>query len=165
MRLFNKEKRSTDERIVNVLNKIYKEAYYLVMIMCLISIGVKYYLHGSNIKSIILELLIIFISGIYCGIRKVCLGIYIDEVEIHDRTSKISMSVKNIIIGLVSGIVISVFFGVRNSVLYGNDTNRIWYFILVFFASFMMYCPFFVLIISVPHIISRKLSKKIPPEN
>jgi uncharacterized membrane protein YbhN (UPF0104 family) len=111
------------------------------------------------------EYVILIGTGIYYWIRTARLGIYKDMVEIHDRSSKIPMSSKNIIIGLVSGVIISVFFGVRSAVLFGNASNRLWYFILVFFVCFMIYCPFFVALILLTDTASRKAAKKTVDED
>ena len=161
MSLFNLKKKTVDERVENTKNKIYKEAYILIMIICFTSIGVKYYLYGNNTKQVITELLVIFLSSLYYVIRIVCLGIYMDEIEVHDRTSKLPLSTKNIIIGLVFGVGIAIFWGIRSSILYGNSGNRIWYFIIVFLASIMMYCPFLIAFIAISDSAARKASKKI----
>jgi len=162
MDLFNFKKKTVDERIDNIKNKIYKESYSFIMAICVISMGVKYYVYGtSSIKPVITELLIIFLSSLYYGIRAVWLGIYLDEIEIKDRISKTSVGKKNLIIGLVAGIAIALFWGIRSSILYGNSSNRLWYFIVVFLASIMIYCPFFLVIIAVGDIAARKASKKI----
>ncbi len=42
MALFKKGKVPMDERMVSITNAIYKEAYYLAVILCTISIGVKF---------------------------------------------------------------------------------------------------------------------------
>lgn len=164
MKLFKKENKIMDERITNTINKIYKEAYFLAMIISLISIVVKYSLYGVNVRLVITEILIIFVPCLYYLIRIVRLGIYLDEIEVHDRTNKISMSTKKIIVGLVLGVAIAVFFGLRSSILYGNDSNRLWYFIIVFFVSIGIYIPFFVSIIVFTDAVSRKASKKAHPE-
>lgn len=161
MRLFNLKKKTMDERIENTKNRIYKEVYVLIMVICFISIGVKDYLYGANTKYVITEILVIFLSVLYYAIRTVWLGIYADEIEVHDRTSKLPVNTINIIIGLVAGVVIAIFFGIRSSVLYGNSSNRLWYFIIVFFASIMMYCPFLIAFIAIGDSAARKASKKI----
>lgn len=161
MSLFNLKKKTVDERIENTKNKIYKEAYVFIMAICFVSIVVKYYLYGNTTKQVITELLVIFLSALYYGIRSVWLGIYTDEIEVHDRTSKLPLSTKNIILGLVVGIAIAIFFGIRSSILYGNSSNRLWYFIIVFLASIMMYCPFLIAFIAIGDSAARQASKKI----
>jgi hypothetical protein len=161
MSLFNLKKKTVDERIENTKNKIYKEIYIFIMVICFMSIGVKYYLYGTTTKQVITELLVIFLPALYYGIRTVWLGIYIDEIEVHDRTSKLPLSAKNMIIGLVAGVAMAIFFGIRSSILYGNSSNRLWYFIIVFIVSIMMYCPFLIAFIAIGDSAARKASKKI----
>jgi ABC-type dipeptide/oligopeptide/nickel transport system permease subunit len=161
MNLFNLKKKTVDERIENTKNKIYKEAYIFIMGICFVSIAFKYYLYGTTTKHVTTELLVIFLSALYYVIRTVWLGIYTDEIEVHDRTSKLPLGTKNIIIGVVLGIVIAIFWGIRSSILYGNNGNRLWYFIIVFFASIMMYCPFLIAFIAIGDNAARKASKKI----
>jgi hypothetical protein len=153
-----------DERVESVKNKTYKEAYSMALIICFFSIIVKFYLYGVNTDLVFTEFLIIIVTTFYYSIRTVWLGIYSDEVEIHDRTSKLSMDVKSILFGLGSGVAIAVFFGIRSAVLYGNEGNMLKYFILVFFASLMIYCPIFVLTLFL-HKAANKISKDIVQKN
>lgn len=163
MNLLNlKKKKTVDERIENTKNKIYKESYAFIIGICLISMGIKYYVYGNtSIEHVITEILVILLSALYYGVRSVWLGIYMDEIEVQDRTNKTSVGKKNLIIGLVSGIVIALFMGIRSSILYGNSSDRLWYFILVFVVSIMIYCPFFLAFIAIMDTAARKASKKI----
>lgn len=161
MNLFNFKKKTVDERIENTKNKIYKEVYIFIMAICFVSIGVKYYLYGTTTNQVTTELLVIFLSALYYGIRTVWLGIYMDEIEVHDRTSKLPLGTKNIIIALVVGVAIAIFFGIRSSILYGDSSNRLWYFIIVFLASIMIYCPFLIAVIGIRDNAARRVSKKI----
>lgn len=165
MKLFVKGKALKDERIVNTENKLYKEAYIVAMVICFASIIVKTYLYGFNTSTIGTELLILIVSGFYYSVRTVKLGLYSDEIEMHDRTSRIPMSLKNIIIGIVSGALIALFFGIRSAVLYGNDSNRIWYFIITFIASISIYVPFYTVIIVLSDAAARRASKKASEKN
>ncbi len=159
MKLFGKQK-IVDERIENTQNKIYREAFILAILICVLSVIVKFYLYGVNYQLVIVEFLVITIPTFYSFIRTVWLGIYSDEIEIHDRISKIPISEKNILIGLGIGIAIALFFGIRSSVLYGNDTNRLWYFAIVFFASLMIYCPLLAAAMFAMDSIAKKISKR-----
>ena len=158
--------KSTDERIINTQNKIYKEAYILVSIICFISIAVKIYLYGFNIRSVVSELLIIIIPSCFFYIRMVLLGLYSDTVEIHDRTSKIPMSIINVVISLSFGVIIALFFGIRSSILYAHtNSQRVFYFIVVFFVSLMIYCPLFTIIVALPNFIANRASKRVNSKN
>ncbi|MBD1379782.1 DUF6773 family protein [Metabacillus arenae] len=160
MHLFKKKDIAVDERIVNSKNKIYKEMYLLILAVCILSIVVKYALYGMNTHLVITELVILLAQGIYYVVRSVGMGIFSDDVEVHDRTSKVPMGMKNLISGLFFGVALAIFFGVRSAMDYGETIlEQIWYFILVFFASLMIYAPFFGLILAIVHFSAMKISK------
>lgn len=160
MKMFREKVKTIDERIISIQNRIFKEVYFLAAAICIISIVVKTFLYDFDIALVGTEVLIILASGAYYGIRTVILGIYSDETEMYERKSKISLTAKNIIIGLAMGIAIAVLFGVRSSILYADNTNRLWYFVLVFFASFIIYCPLLAGFLAIWHVIAKKLSEK-----
>lgn len=161
MKLFKKENSTVDERIENTKNKIYKEAFNLVMAICLISIFVKYFIYGIKIELVIVELLCMIIPTIYYVIRTIFCGIYSDEIEMQDRTTKVPRNVKTIIVAIAGGVCIAVAMGIRSAILYGHTTSvRIWYFIIVVVACLMIYIPILIAITILPHIIADNVSKK-----
>ncbi|GED16222.1 DUF6773 family protein [Aneurinibacillus migulanus] len=161
MKLFSLKRTPMDERIVHTRNMLYKEAYIIAMLLCFVSLVAKYIIYGPNIGVVATELIILMLSALYYGMRSVFLGLYSDEVEVHDRTSKLSMSKKNVIWGLGFGIAIAAFLGIRSAVVYGDGgVQSLWYFIIVLFASLMMYVPFFVGIMAIGHTLANKASKK-----
>ena len=161
MNLFKKDVHMVDERIISTRNKIYKEAFGLAITLCFASIVVKYAAHGIKSDLVLTELVVIVVSGLYCLIRRVMLGLYSDEVEMHDRTNRLPLTGKNIIIGLGAGVAIALFFGIRNASLYGSDVNRLKYFVVVFFAALMIYLPLFIALLVISDLLARKASKKI----
>lgn len=160
MSFFNKRNKIVDERILNASNKIYKEAYFFTIIIALISIIVKFFINGVDYNLVITELIIVGVPAFYYTIRTIQLGIFSDLSEVHDRKSKMSINLKTVIIGFTIGIGVALFFGIRSAILYGDETNRLWYFILVFFASFMIYCPIFVGGVAIFNVTANSLSKK-----
>jgi len=66
------------------------------------------------------ELIVLLLGSIYSGVRSVILGIYSDEVEVHDQTSKISYNLRSVITGLIIGLSIALFMGIRSSVLFAE---------------------------------------------
>ena len=91
MNLFKRTKKTTDERIENVGNKIYREMYHVIMAICLVSFVVKMYKYGAGIEEAVLELVILIGGGVYFLARSIFLGVFWDEVEMHDRISKTSI--------------------------------------------------------------------------
>lgn len=161
MKWLGKSQKIADERINNMQNKIYKEIYMVVNALCLISVAIKYYLYGIDIKLVITELVILFASGLYYTVRAASLGIFSDEVELHDRNSKVPMSSKNVYIGLGLGVMIGLFFGIRSAIVYGNGlVNSLFYFIIVFFATLMIYLPLFLVLFAGSFSVASKVSKK-----
>lgn len=158
---FFRKNKMKDERVINLQNKIYREIYILVIIICFISAAIKNYLHGPGSDTLYTEMAILVASGIYYAFRSASLGIFSDEVEMHDRTSKMSMERKNLIKGMTVGIVLSLLIGMRSAILYGEGTgNSIYNFFLVFVVCLMMYVPFFVLLLVVSHTFMKKRSDK-----
>lgn len=151
-----------DERIVNLKNKLYKEVYTLIMVICSISVIIKSFMQLGT-EDVLLELLIILGGSLYVGIRSVALGIYSDEVEVHDQKSKISFSKLTAISGLAIGIVLALFFGIRSAVLFGNGNSatEVKYFFSVFIFSLIIYIPLFVLMNSAIHYGANKVSQKM----
>lgn len=151
-----------DERIVNMKNQLYKEVYTLIMVICSISVIIKSFMLTTT-ESVLLEMLIIIGGSLYFGIRSVTLGIYSDEVEIHDQKSKVSFSKRTAISGLVIGVVLALFFGIRSAVLYGNGNSLTeWkYFFIVFLVSLIIYLPLFVVMNSAIHYGANKVSRRM----
>ncbi|GIO84765.1 hypothetical protein J25TS5_16970 [Paenibacillus faecis] len=159
MNWFNKNK-LTDERIVNLKNQIYREAYLLITIICSASIILKIFLQEA--PSTLTEVIVLLAGGIYYGVRSVMLGIYSEEVEVHDRESKTPYSRKTVWSGLAIGLGIALFFGIRSALLYGKSDlqTQVWYFFLVFAVSLIIYLPFFIAFQVTVHHWANKASKK-----
>jgi len=155
-----KKNANQDERIINLKNKVYKEAYILIMCICGISILIKSFLYWET-YTMLTELIVILAGSIYFGVRSVMLGIYSDEVEVHDQTSKISYSLRNLITGLIIGISMALFLGIRSSVLFADTTHeKWWYFFLVFTISLLLYIPLFAGFNVIVHHFANKASQK-----
>lgn len=141
MNWFTGKKRIEDERIVQLQNVIYREMYGIVATLCILSIAVKFYMYGIDAKQVAIELIILFAQGFYYAGRAMSLGIISDEIEIHDRASSVPMSKKNVMIGLGTGSVLALIFGIRSAVTYGETiSTQLWYFVLVFFCFIYDLC-------------------------
>lgn len=146
-----------DERLENLRNKIGRETYFLTIYLIALSIVIKKFVHGPELSGLGSEFLILIISGVYYAVRYWQMGILADEVEVHDRSSRLPMSTKNVVVGLGAGVIISLIFGLRSAVVYASTgQEKIFYFFLVFLAAFMIYIPVFLVLALVLNLASRK---------
>lgn len=140
-------KRNSDERIENVRNQIYKELWYIIFLICLGSVAFKVYKYGVGSNEIWLESLILLVGAIYSIIRSIQLGVFKDEVEMHDRHSKISMRKKNFIYSLVLSLIMALMMGVNSALSYASDgQEELEFFLISFFASIVIYLPLFLVL-------------------
>lgn len=161
MSQFFKRNKIMDERVVNIQNKIYREIYVLISAICMLSAAIKFYLYGVGKGIAYTEIIILVASTIYYFTRSASLGIFSDEVEIHDRNHKTPMSSKNVYLALALGVCASLFFGVRSALVYGEGfLNSLYYFGIVFVAAFAIYLPIFIIIFVIPFILAKKASLK-----
>lgn len=164
MSFFGGSTKVEDERIVTAQNKIYREIYFLVMAVCLISIGFKFFQYGfgSGVNSIFTELAILFLQGVYYTSRGASMGVLSDEVEMHDRKSRVPMKWKTLLWGGVFGVIIAIFFGLNSAFNYADTTAQAYsYFFMVFFVSLMIYIPFLVLLSGSTFLAAVNRSKKV----
>ncbi|MFC3040463.1 DUF6773 family protein [Virgibacillus xinjiangensis] len=158
MGIFRKN-RMEDERVTAMQNKIYRELYWLVLVICIVSIFLKFSLYGWHLERIYTELAILIGQGSYYTLRVIRLGIYSDEVELHDRKSRWPRRKKEAIIGLLGGVGLSLFFGMRSALVYGEGTTEsVSYFFLVFFVSLLIYVPLLAGGIGISHILMKRAS-------
>ncbi|OAB44431.1 DUF6773 family protein [Paenibacillus glacialis] len=161
MKWWTVKKKSVDERIVNTRNKLYKETYILVYILFGISVIVKILYFDQNIRMMITEIVIFGVASLYYGTRSILLGLYSDEVEIHDQRSKLPMSIKNVIWGLGIGVALALCFGIRSAIVYGDGgLHSLQTFFIVFIASIMIYIPFLSVAMLLTHHFANQASKK-----
>lgn len=163
MDVFKRTKKNTDERIENIRNKIFKEMYYVVMVICLISVFFKMYKFGIGesalMEEAILELIILIVGGVYFLASSIFLGVFWDEVEIHDRTSKTPMSKKTIRRSVGLAFLIAIIMGVNSAVSYADSTSQgFWYFIQVLFVSLMIYLPILLILFGGIYMLAKKIS-------
>lgn len=141
-------KKIVDERVYNTQNKIYREIYILTLIIVIVSIGVKFYRFGVSMESVATEMVILICASLYYGFRSAQLGVFSDEVELHDANSKFSYSTKQLIVGIGLGLIIALFMGVNSAYQYADSSAQaIEYFFIVFIVSLMIYVPFYLLLL------------------
>ena len=158
---FKRPKKRVDERIENVRNQIYKEIYWIISVLCLGSFFLKVFLFDVGAKGVVLELLIMIVSGVYYLARSIFLGVYWDEVELHDRSSKVPMSNKTIFTSVGLSLLIAIFMGVNSAVNYADSPSQgLWYFVLVLLVSIAIYLPVFLLLFGGIYIVAKKIAMK-----
>lgn len=156
------KKKQFDERITNLQNKIYRELYIFVVIICVLSLGYKHFTGNATFENIITEIIILLGGGIYYLIRSSQLGIFSDEVEMHDRSSKINLDMKNFLISMVLGVGISLTFAIVNSQRYAdNQQEEIYFFFTILLVSLMIYIPLLTGIMVLPYIIAKYKSNRV----
>jgi hypothetical protein len=161
MNFFKLPKKGIDERLENVRNKIYKEIYRIIMAICLVSLIFKILILDTRTEGIVLELLILFVSGVYYLARSIFLGLYWDEVELHDRKGGIPMSNKTIFMSGGLSLLIAVFMGINSAVSYADSSSQgLWYFVLVLLVSIMIYLPILLLLFGGTYYLAKKIGMK-----
>ena len=161
-----RQKKQVDERVKNLQNKIYKEVYVLIMIVCSISILIKFIKMGVSLDNVLTEWLIIFVSSAYYYVRTAYLGILTDEIEVHDSNSKVKLSTKNIIYGIVIGLLFAIVFGLNSAISYADSTNQAFeYFFVVFLVSLIIYVPLFAGFLGLSYMAAKKKSDQVVQKN
>lgn len=138
---------SADERMLRQRDRIGREALWLVLGLCAVSVAVRIYWMGAGPAQVLTELLVLAAAGIWTGVRSVMSGLYSDEEELKDRSSRFSGPVRNLFWGLGAGIALSLYFGIRSALLYGQGGNESSYFLLVFSAAFLIYVPVLIVLL------------------
>ena len=105
--------------------------------------------------------MIIIVSGVYYLARSIFLGVYWDEVELHDRSSKVPMSNKTIFTSVGLSLFIAIFMGINSAVNYADSTSQgLWYFVMVLLVSIAIYLPVFLLLFGGIYIVAKKIAMK-----
>lgn len=166
MDFFKRTKKITDERVEHVRNKIYKEMYHVILAICLVSALFKLYKYGAGSGELYLEFVILVAGGLYYLARSIFLGVFWDEVEMHDRTSKTPMSRKTILGSVIFALIISIIMGVNSAVSYADGSSQgVWYFVLVSFVSVMIYLPILLLFFGGIYLLAKKVGMKNSEDN
>jgi hypothetical protein len=159
---FGFKKKQKDERVTNLQNKIYREMYILVVIICALSVIYKQFFVEGGTQHLWTEIIIFLVSSVYYLVRSTMFGIFSDEVEMHDRTSKLSFNNRNFLISLFLGVGFSLLLAIRNSLKYGEGTQETFYFFLsILLGCLMIYIPVLFCIMVLPYAVAKYKSDKI----
>ncbi|PWU69517.1 DUF6773 family protein [Gracilibacillus dipsosauri] len=160
--LFRK-KRYQDERVTAEQNRIYREIYLLIYVICFLSIVYKFIMNGEiSLNLVGTEMLIVLVSGIYYAIRSAKLGLFSAEVEIHDQKNKWSYQSKTIFSGIGIGVLLGIIFGVNSAYQYADSQMQAYYyFFLVFIVTLIIYMPILLLLMLGSYSAAKKKSDKV----
>ncbi|UOQ84977.1 DUF6773 family protein [Gracilibacillus salinarum] len=159
--MFFKKSSFQDERVINEQNKIYRELFMVIYLVCLVSAIYKSFEYGISMEYVATEMIIFLVAGAYYAIRVVQKGLFTSEVELHDQKHKWSFQAKTVISGIVFGLLIALIFGVNSSVQYADSRmEEISFFFITFAGSLMIYLPFLVIGLFVSYQIAKTRSDK-----
>ena len=153
-------KKVKDERVVQTTNKILSEAYFVIMLLLIVSIVVKTYVMGEPFTHYITEIGVIIVSAIYIAIRSMLTG-----NNLMDTSKRNKILTVFAILGL--SLVVTISNGVRNYSNYGEQYSGIFDFhflavLAVTFLSSAALISIVLLFIYICHIRGqRKLEKQI----
>ncbi|WP_270181182.1 DUF6773 family protein [Alkalihalobacillus sp. CinArs1] len=154
-----------DERVTALQDGIFRELYAIVVGLCGLSIFYEQFFGDISLGKVWLELVIIIGGGAYYLLRSSMLGIFTDEVEMHDRSSKWKMNTKNMVISVLVGLGISLTFATINSQRFGETRSEtIEFFFVIFFVSMMIYIPFMFAILVLPYAMAKYRSDNVNEE-
>ncbi|UOQ48517.1 hypothetical protein MUN88_21220 [Gracilibacillus caseinilyticus] len=159
--MFFKKGSFQDERVTNEQNKIYRELYVVIYLVCLVSAIYKTFKYGISMEYVATELIIFIVAGAYYAVRVVQKGLFTSEVELHDHKHKWSFQAKTVISGIVFGLVIALVFGVNSAVQYADSRmEEISFFFISFAGSLMIYLPFLLIGLIVSYQVAKTKSDK-----
>ncbi|WP_347551317.1 DUF6773 family protein [Pseudalkalibacillus hwajinpoensis] len=159
---FGFKKKHKDERVTNLQNMIYRELYVLIVIICALSVVYKQFLVEGPAQHLWTEIIILIVSSGYYLVRSSMLGIFSDEVEMHDRSSKISFNMRNFLISLLVGVGLALTLAIVNSQKYAEGPQETTYFFFVIlFGCLMIYIPVLFGIMVLPYAIAKYKSDKV----
>ncbi len=148
-----------DERVEGLQNRLYREAYYLMILMAAVSIGIKFF--RSGIQSIFFELAIIVLPSVYIVLRGLWIGIYADELEMQERKARKPLAGNRLMTGLGLGLLISIGFGIRSALVYGAAGTYLYFLTIVFAAAMMIYIPVFLVLIMTPYLMAKRMQRSL----
>lgn len=164
MKLFKRNK-IEDEWIVQTKNKIYREIYFLVVIISVISLLIKDIILDLEPTNFITELLILLVATFYYFYRSIYLGIYSAEVELKERKRKGPTRNNILKYSLLFGLGLSLILGLNSAIQYGEGfSQRIEYFLITLIASLIFYVPIVLITVYFSIKFAKRKSEKIMNE-
>ena len=90
---------------------------------------------SALMEEAILELVILIVGGVYFLARSIFLGVFWDELEIHDRTSKTPMSKQTIFRSVGLALLIAIIMGINSAVSYADIPLKVYGILYKYYLS------------------------------
>lgn len=149
-------KKIKDERIVQLNNKIQSEAFILIIALLALSIFIKAYMLDMGVREYLTELIVMIVSIIYLSIRGAIVGYSsMDNLYFGKKFKLISI--------LLLTIVITIFNGIRNYTMYGENYTGILdvHFLAVIGVTFISSLIFVTLILGAVYSVEKIGQKRL----
>lgn len=154
-----KNKKIKDERIVQLTNKIFGEAFLVVVFGLIVSVMVKAYLFNLPVTEYASELIIVALSILYVAVRSMIKGNTL--IDASKRGKLLS-----VILILLLSIGVTVLNGIKNYASYKELYTGIFdtHFLMVLLVSFISSTIFISLAFFLIYVLHKKGQQKIEKE-
>lgn len=154
-----KNKKIKDERIVQLTNKIFGEAFLVVVFGLIVSVMVKAYLFNLPVTEYASELIIVALSILYVAVRSMIKGNTL--IDASKRGKLLS-----VILILLLSIGVTVLNGIKNYASYKELYTEIFdmHFLMVLLVSFISSTIFISLAFFLIYVLHKKGQQKIEKE-
>lgn len=145
-----------DEHIIQLNNKIQNETFILIIAILALSIFIKAYMLDMGVQEFLTEMIVMIVSIVYLSIRGAMVGYSsLDNLYFGKKFKVISI--------LLLAILITVFNGIRNYIMYGENYTGILdvHFLAVMGITFISSLIFVTLILGAVYSIEKIGQKRL----
>ena len=145
-----------DEHIIQLNNKIQSEAFILIIAILALSIFIKAYMLDMGVREYLTEMIVMIVSIVYLSIRGAMVGYSsLDNLYFGKKFKVISI--------LLLAILITIFNGIRNYIMYGENYTGILdvHFLAVMGITFISSLIFVTLILGAVYSIEKIGQKRL----
>ncbi|MBS5115070.1 MAG: hypothetical protein KHY88_05150 [Erysipelotrichaceae bacterium] len=145
-----------DEHIIQLNNKIQSETFILIIAILALSIFIKAYMLDMGVQEFLTEMIVMIVSIMYLSIRGAMVGYSsLDNLYFGKKFKVISI--------LLLAILITIFNGIRNYIMYGENYTGILdvHFLAVMGITFISSLIFVTLILGAVYSIEKIGQKRL----
>lgn len=145
-----------DEHIIQLNNKIQNETFILIIAILALSIFIKAYMLDMGVQEFLTEMIVMIVSIVYLSIRGAMVGYSsLDNLYFGKKFKVISI--------LLLAILITIFNGIRNYIMYGENYTGILdvHFLAVMGITFISSLIFVTLILGAVYSIEKIGQKRL----